>query len=252
MTDYKTSIVKSLVKLGVSEGDSLLVHASLNSVGHFENRAQILIDTFIQVLGPSGTLLMPALSYENVTSEFPIFDVLQTPSCVGALTEYFRNRPGTSRSIHPTHSVCATGKRATFFLKDHHLDHTPCGPSSPFRKLMENEGKILFLGCGLKPNTSMHGIEELSEPEYLLGEKLNYSIITEDDESYQKEYITHNFKGYEQRYDRVLNILDEDDYSTGHVLDAEVWLLKTRPLWDKAHKKLLEEPLYFVDKMSGK
>lgn len=249
MKDYKTQIFNDLVNLGVSSGDSMLVHSSLNSIDKFENRAQILIETFLQALGHSGTLLMPTLSYENVTNEHPVFDLKQTPSCVGGLTEYFRKLPNTQRSIHPTHSVCASGKNVEFFLNEHYLDNTPCGPKSPFRKLKEINGKILFLGCGLRPNTFMHAIEELSQPEYLFGDKLEYSIIVNDGTTYKKEYTTHNFKGFEQRYDRILDVLDMEDFSSGKILEADAYLIKTAPLWEKVNKKLTENPLYFVDKI---
>lgn len=39
----------------------------------------------------------------------PLFDARSTPSTTGAITEKFRLRPGTVRSIHPTFSVSARG-----------------------------------------------------------------------------------------------------------------------------------------------
>ncbi len=248
MKDIKSLIIENLEAMGVRAGDSLMVHSSLNAAGRFENRAQIFIDAFSTVLGPSGTLLMPCLTYEYVTREKPFFDIRTTPSCVGALTEYFRCLPGTLRSLHPTHSVCAIGRNAAFFLEDHHLDHTPCGPQSPFRKLKETGGKILFMGCGLRPNTSMHSIEELTEPAYLFGEPLTYTIIRMNGTAWKKEYIPHNFEGYEQRYDRVEEVLEPGDYKRGKILDADSWLLDTGPLWEKVHLKMTRQPLYFVDK----
>ncbi len=244
-------IIWNLQSLGIVEGDALMVHASLRSVGNFENRAAILISALLDALGPSGTLLMPALSYENVTAEQPVFDVRQTPSCVGALTEYFRTLPFVERSLHPTHSVCATGSDTAFFLGSHHRDDTPCGPLSPFHKLMERKGRILFLGCGLRPNTSMHGIEELSPPSYLFGKKMLFNIIMRDGTEYHKAYITHDFTGAEQRYERVTEVLDNDDFTTGKVLEADAWLLNSEALWEKTHRKLLQDPWYFVDRILG-
>ena len=55
------------------------------------------------MLGEKATLLMPALSYEIVTKENPVFDQVKTPSNVGFQTEYFRTQPGVLRSVHPTH-----------------------------------------------------------------------------------------------------------------------------------------------------
>lgn len=246
--NYKEKLKNEIVKLGLKKGDSVVAHSSLSSLGNFSNRAQIVVDALLEVLGKEGTLLISALSYENVTKENPAFNVNTTSSCVGWLSEYFRNLPDSRRSLHPTHSVCAIGKKTDYFLGTHYLDSTPCGENSPFRKLKEIGGKILFLGCSLKPNTSMHGIEELTSPPYLFGEEIEYTIEPNNEPAYKKIYITHSFEGFEQRYDRVTDVLDKNDYSIGKILDADSYLLKTKPLWEKVHEMLQKEPLHFVDK----
>lgn len=119
----------------------MLVHASLNSIGKFPDRANIFVQTFLEHIGEEGTLLMPSLSYKTVNKSQPVFNEQNTASCVGALTEFFRTYPGVKRSIHPTHSVCGIGAKATFLLKDHFMDETPCGPYSPFARLPLVGGK---------------------------------------------------------------------------------------------------------------
>ena len=133
-------------------------HSSLRSLGPVPGGAETVVRGLVEALGPDGTLLMPALSYARVTPEQPLFDVRLTPSNVGALPETFRTRPGTLRSIHPTHSVCGVGRLAAELLGRHIEDRTPCGPRSPFHLLPEYGGQILMLGCGLRPNTSMHAV----------------------------------------------------------------------------------------------
>lgn len=249
--DFLETIQNSLQVLGLHKGDVLLVHSSLGALGKFPDKAQIVTEALLNTIGDEGTLLMPALSYETVTKERPVFNQKNTPSCVGWLSEFFRNQPGVRRSLHPTHSVCALGKKSNYFIDNHLSDNTPCGYYSPFRKLREIGGKILFLGCSLNANTSMHGVEELSVPEYLYGGEIQYKLETENGDEYQKKYIPHNFKGFQQRYDRVLNILSRDDYSFGKVLTAGTYLIKTIPLWEKSHKKLSDNPLYFVDRINN-
>lgn len=247
--DYGKEIFEDFSSLGIREGDHLLVHSSLNSVGRFENRAEIIVEVLRNIIGDSGTLLTPSLSYEYVTKEIPVFNVKETPSCVGGLTEFFRKQKYTRRSIHPTHSVCGVGKNTDNILGDHYKDNTPCGKYSPFRKLKEIGGKILFLGCGTNPNTSMHGIEELVIPPYLFDKEIDYSIVLEDGSSANKRYIPHNFEGYRQRYNRLVDILNHSDYSVGKILTAECYLIKAEPMWSKAFQILKNEPLFFVDKM---
>ena len=211
MSDYQKQLIRDFSALGIAAGDVLLVHSSLNAVGHFPDRAHLVVEALRAVLGPAGTLLMPALSYAGVTRETPFFSLGRTPSCVGGLPEYFRQRADTRRSVHPTHPVCAVRP--------------------------ETERRV---------NTSMHAVEELSPPPYLFGPPLEY-LLKVDDQTYRKTYIPHDFEGVEQRYERALALLDAADYSFGKVLLADSYLLRTEPLWEKAHAKLLEDPFFFVD-----
>ncbi len=241
------SLVNDLKNLGIRKGDNLLVHASFKSLGKVDGGPETVISSLIESIGENGTLLMPALSYETVTESQAVFKVNETPSCVGALTEYFRKRPGTLRSLHPTHSISAYGKKANFFTKDHEQDSTPVGPNSPLSKLRDEHGKILFIGCGLRPNTSMHGIEEFVTPEYLFNGDVTFAIEDADGKIKQYLHTTHGFKGWEQRYDRIENILDDHELKKGKVLEANCYLMDAQALWAKAFEKLKENPLYFID-----
>jgi len=238
---------EGLKSLGINEGDTIMVHSSLRSLGNYDNKAQLVTEVLLELLGENGTLLMPSLTYEYVTEDNPVFRLNDTPSCVGGLTEYFRSFPGVKRSIHPTHSVCSIGKKSDYYINGHLRDNTPCGENSPFSKLKDQKGKILFLGCSLNSNTSMHGVEELSKPKYLFGKAMEYTLVL-NGETLKKKYITHNFKGYRQCYDRVLNVLSEEDYTYGKISMADCYLVDAAALWEKAHKQFGIDPMYFVEK----
>lgn len=246
--EYAGFIGKALEQAGLRKGTAVLVHSSLKSMGNVPGGPETVIQGILDAIGPDGTLLMPALSYKHVNNNSPVFDVLRTPSNVGVIPEYFRTRKGTLRSINPTHSVCGTGARAEEILRDHCLDETPCGPNSPFRKLYEYNGQILFLGCGLAPNTSMHAVEEMVNPPYLFDDYINYRVIDKDGSECEKKCKRHGFNGWIQRYDRVLQILEKGDVIKGKVLCAEIYILEAKALWDKALEILEDNPLYFVDK----
>ncbi|SHN30530.1 aminoglycoside 3-N-acetyltransferase [Cyclobacterium lianum] len=249
MKDHKNRLIEDLLRLGLSGGDHLLVHASLNAVGRFRDRAGILVAALTEVLGSSGTLLMPCLSYKTVTQDHPDFDVSATPSCVGGLAEYFRTCEGVDRSLHPTHSVSARGRLSVFFLAEHWKDSTPCGTHSPFARLPEVQGKVMFLGCGSRPNTSMHAIEEKVIPPYLFGSRVRYQLRLKDGSRMQKIYLAHGFKNYEQRYDRLLSLMDPGACRRGKVLDADTLVLDSREMWAKGFRQLKENPFFFVDQM---
>jgi aminoglycoside 3-N-acetyltransferase len=238
-------MARDLRELGVLPGDVLLVHSSLSSLGGISPGEAI--DSLLEALGAAGTLVLPALSYRDVTRQNPVFDVAETPSCVGFLTEYFRTMvPGVIRSVHPTHSCCAKGARAEEMTRDHHLDHTPVGPNSPFRKLRDLGGKILFLGCGTGPNTSMHGVEELVLPDYLFGEPCVYRI-NDGVQSYEKLYEKHYFRYMHQRYDRLEALLEGGEIARGGVLRASCVLMDTRAVWEKGYAALGRDSHCFVE-----
>jgi aminoglycoside 3-N-acetyltransferase len=240
-------IADDLVAAGLRRGGIVLVHSSLKSMGHVPGGCETVVRGLIDALGPDGTLLMPALSYATVHAEQPVFDVANTPSCVGAITEHFRTRNGTIRSVHPTHSVCGVGPEAEQILEDHHRDHTPCGANSPYRRLRDRGGQVLMLGCGLKPNTSMHGVEELIEPPYLFGQTITYRIILPDGSEGQMTCRRHGFAGFRQRYDRIGPLLEGNGMRTGKVLEAAVHILDCSRLWEVGASAVRRNPLFFVE-----
>ncbi|MEG2003159.1 MAG: AAC(3) family N-acetyltransferase [Clostridia bacterium] len=243
----KTQILNDLKNLGIKNGDCLLAHTSFSSLGKGVS-AKDLIDALREAVGEEGTLLLPSLSWANVTHENPVFNVAETPVCVGYLPEYFRTQyKGVKRSVHPTHSCCAIGKEADEFVYGHENDDTPVGKNSPFYKLGKKSGKILFIGCGTEPNTSMHGVEELVNPDYLYGDDIEYTITDATGNTYKKRYHTHGFKNTEQRYERLENHLSSDEMKKGMILAASCTIMSASAVWKKGLEQYLLDPHYFVD-----
>ena len=236
-------LIDQLEALGLRAGDVVMVHASLRSLGVSD--PENVVEALLGVLDYRGTLMMPALSYRQDPADF--HDNRNTPSCVGALAEYFRIRPDTRRSLHPTHSVCAVGRDAYEMLDRHIYDRTPCGSNSPFHFLIERRGKILMLGCGLHPNTTMHAIEERVKPPYLFGEFQDYELIDEEGNIRVRSYLTHGFAGCVQRYDRVEGLLDEEHLRVGQVGNASCHLINAKALCVASIRKMQEDPFFFVD-----
>jgi aminoglycoside 3-N-acetyltransferase len=110
-------------------------------------------------------------------------------------------------------------------------------------------GQLLFIGCGLRPNTSMHGIEETIEPDYLFKGFVEYDVIDYNGQKSCRKCKRHNFKGFVQRYDRVQNILEKGEIKNGKILKAESYIIQAENLWKKAKKALSKDPHYFVDRL---
>jgi aminoglycoside 3-N-acetyltransferase len=245
IVDIMTSQLKAL---GIGNGDTVLIHSSLKSLGEQVSPEQV-INALINAVGSDGTVVFPALSYLHCNKNKPIFDYYNTPSNVGAIPEYFRTKTkGVVRSICPTHSCCAVGKHADYVTSVHVLDTTPCGENSPFRRVKELGGKILFLGCGMRPNTSMHAVEELYEPDYLFGDTYEYKITDREGNLFVHYCRAHNFAGVAQRYDRLEELLEAGtELKTGFVLKAHCHLVDAEAMWVKAGRKYSEDPHYFID-----
>ena len=87
MAAGKTSLTADLRRLGVNAGDLVMVHSSLRSLGMVDEGAQTVVDAFLDVLGPLGTLVGPSFTFGSVGSRSFVFDVLKTPSEMGAVSE---------------------------------------------------------------------------------------------------------------------------------------------------------------------
>ena len=158
-------LVVGLAQVGVRRGDVLLVHSSLSSLGHVEGGPDTVIDALLEVVGPEGTILMPAYpvvgDWMTYINSDVVFDPRTSPSAMGVITDVFWRRPGVLRSLHPTHPVAAYGPHAEYLVRDHEKSQSPCGPASPFRKLVELDGHILHLGSPFCNTTSFHVVEDI-------------------------------------------------------------------------------------------
>jgi aminoglycoside 3-N-acetyltransferase len=160
-------ITKGLGELGVADGGLVVAHSRLGSFGWVEGGEDAVIDALLRVVGPAGTVGMPSLSYGDYSPRKPPppFDPRTTPTVTGRIPERFRNRPGVRRSLHPTHSMAATGRLADELLRDHDRSSTPCGPGSPWARAAECGATVVLLGVGTSHCTMFHGPEAEVEPE---------------------------------------------------------------------------------------
>ena len=150
---------------GIVAGDIVLVHSSLSKIGHLQDGPKTFVDALINVVGANGTILMPtspnAVYQYDYIRENKVFDVLNTPSKTGKITEYFRTLPGVKRSWHPTEPVSVLGAQADYFINDHFGQLTPYNSKSPFYRVSEKGGKLLYIGVTLSmAGTNLHTLED--------------------------------------------------------------------------------------------
>lgn len=170
------SITTDLRQLGVSGGQLIMVHASLSRIGYVLGGAQSVVRALVDVLGPHGTLAMPAFSPEvsdpaawserpfgdddlkTAQDHVPVFDPVVTPTSMGAIAETFRKWPGVLRSAHPQVSVTARGPLAETVVARHELAWGQ-GSGSPFERLYDLDAALLLLGVGFNRATFLHFAE---------------------------------------------------------------------------------------------
>jgi aminoglycoside N3'-acetyltransferase len=167
-----------LAELGVRAGDTLMVHASLRTIGPVDGGARAVIDALDTAVGDRGTLLMvlgarddfswvherPERERAALLAEAEPFDALVTPAQpdVGYLAEAFRTQPGTRVTDHPEGRFGARGARATELLERPPW-HDYYGPGSPLDRLRQSRGRVLRLGADHETVTLLHLAEYLVE-----------------------------------------------------------------------------------------
>jgi aminoglycoside 3-N-acetyltransferase len=161
------AVAELLDRAGVPGDGVLFVHSAFRRLGAQGFRAEAFIEGLLDYMD-AGTLVMPTMTWRVVTPASPFFDEVATPSHVGVLAERFRLDYATNRSLHPTHSVAAYGRQAVHLTATHHLDDTPCAPTSPYGKARETDAHIVLLGVGLERCTAIHHAEEMVAPEVYL------------------------------------------------------------------------------------
>lgn len=151
------------VSCRVKSGDTVIVHASARSVGRVVGGAPVIVRAIQEMLGPEGTVLVPSFS---APQENGLFELTQTPSRTGFISECLRRDPGSFRSMHPTHSVTGWGRLARSLTAGHEMT-TALGPDSPLHKAAKQGAAILMIGCDLTACSLIHVAEALVRPPYL-------------------------------------------------------------------------------------
>jgi len=170
----RSSLAKELSALGIRAGDTLMVHSSLRRIGWVAGGPVAVVQALMDVLGPSGTLVMPTHStdysdpshwqsppvpsnwWQTIRDHMPAYHPDFTPTReMGAVAECFRTFPEVRRSSHPTCSFAAWGRKAAFVTEKHGLDF-PLGEGSPLARVYELDGGVLLIGVEHDRNTSFH------------------------------------------------------------------------------------------------
>lgn len=149
-----------LGSLGIGADETIMVHASMRSVGPVAGGAIGLVHALRQAVGPGGTLLMVLGAADGEP-----FDALRTPVDIGdmgVLAEVLRTYPGVSVNDHPADRFAAIGPAARRLLEPVPL-HDYHGPGSVLERFTAQGGKVLRLGANADTVTLTHYAEYLAQ-----------------------------------------------------------------------------------------
>lgn len=192
-------LVNDLRACGLKEGDDVLVHTSLSKIGYVENGPETVVSALKKVIGEKGNILMPTSPNAGLQLEYirslEAFDVKNSPSALGAITEYFRKLPNVKRSAHPTEPVACIGPDADFYTEGHLGELTPYTDRSPFARISARGGKILYIGVTFdNAGTNLHTLEDAVDFKYPVyyDEVFDVKIILENAEQKIVQTKVHN------------------------------------------------------------
>ena len=175
----RKELARNFRALGVAEGDVVMLHASVRSVGEVAGGPDEIHLALRQALGTAGTLMMyvgcpdyyddvgrgvlTSEKEKEVLEKQPPFDPFTTRSARGhgVLVEFFRTFPGTVVNNHIAR-FAAAGAQASHLMAEHAW-HFPFGTDSPLDRFRILGGKILLLGSSHDEVTFLHHVEHTVE-----------------------------------------------------------------------------------------
>lgn len=163
-----STLEEVLDSLNINRRGNLFIHSGSDYFSNVQGGPFAVLQTLTTYM-ENGTLIMPAFPFDGMASEYlddNIFSMAKSPSKMGLITELFRRSPAVKRSLHPTHSVCASGENAKFLTEEHHNSIFPFGDLSPFTRLISLKGQVLMIGIGLEVLTIVHAIEDELKEEF--------------------------------------------------------------------------------------
>lgn len=245
----KHVLLKQLKSMGLKKGDVVMVHAALSKMGYIEGGPKTVVESLLEVIGNEGHLLMPTSSNKGRQLDFiqdkRIFDVKNTPSKMGAISEYFRTMPHVKRSLHPTESVACSGPNSAEFISGHFNAETAYRADSPFGKVIEKNGKILMIGVTFdNAGTHVHCLEDAVDYPYPIyhPDVFEAAVMDENGAVHRVKTKVHDPEWSAKRYcDFLIPIFEKSGVLTKHKFgEAETLVIDAKAMFEKMKELLVE------------
>ncbi len=247
----RASLAQDFADLGFRNGQTVIWHSSLSSLGWVIGGANAVILAMRDVLGDEGTLMIPTHSSANsepshwqnppvpetwwqlVRDHTPAFDPATTQTRqLGIIVELVRTLEGAQRSNHPAHSFAAVGRGARELVGGITALHDGMGESSPLRALYDRDGWVFLMGVGHGNCTALHLAEMRSGRATQTMMKQGAAVLVNG----QREWVEYDSPMYDSDDFDALGEAFEQQY-TNEVKQARIGqavcrLVRVQPLID--------------------
>ena len=165
-------------KLGLEQGDNVLVHSSMHGTTPTEFYRKLKT-----TVGEEGTIIVPTFNYDFAHGVPYNHDT--TPSQVGYFTNWMLGQRNAIRSFHPVYSFASMCKNAPKFLEG--VSKEANGVDSVFDRLYKFNGKMLFYQCTFESCTFVHYVEQMFGADYRFRKYIK-GTVTRDGKTWEEMF----------------------------------------------------------------
>ncbi|MDP1834736.1 MAG: AAC(3) family N-acetyltransferase [Chlamydiales bacterium] len=175
-------LTKALEQIGTGP---MLLHVDMLNIGMLDglkNRSKMCeeYENVLEELLANREFILPTFNYDFCKNG--IYDVHNSPSQVGALTDHYRKKYWHQRTRTPVFNFCVRNKK-NFTLE---AVENCFGEHSIFAQLVKSDGIVAFLGADFSSTTFIHHVEELSDVTYRFHKVFDGTIVDGDKRTHAK------------------------------------------------------------------
>jgi aminoglycoside 3-N-acetyltransferase len=239
----------ALQAVGITQGDILCIHTDISGFGTpaiKDKNAYLdaILSTIREAAGEGGCIVMPTFTYSFCNQQE--FNVQQTPSQMGALTERFRKQQGTRRTRDPIFSFAVDGKNSDPILE---TDNNCFGDQSVYAKLHRLNAKLILLGSRVKGYTFFHYIEQCFGVPYRFFKTFRGTVIDEGTryETSVEYYVRYLDRQSAPDIKKIAGFLEaNNNFKEVRFAYGSIVSIDLKQFFDDVTRKLQQDVMYFV------
>ncbi|MFD1384398.1 AAC(3) family N-acetyltransferase [Rhodanobacter aciditrophus] len=209
--DYsRQDLLDAYRRAGVCEGKVVYVTGNFGRLGRYESKDKATLfqdhfDVLMELLGETGTLVVPTHSFKLVNTDEP-FDPHLTPSETGPFSDFIRQQDMACRQFHPFSSSTAIGAQAQEICggKSRHV----YGAGTPFDAMVKRDALFLALGKEARNSVSLvHHVELAAAVPYRYVKEFMKPVVRQEAVQVEPFYLHVLYRDMEVERDRNVTIM---------------------------------------------